>query len=114
MARHGTHAALLVNGHLINGHTWEEKRKHQLREFRVLVVDEVSVLQAKFLDYLDATARAVRDEPHAPFGGLQLIFSGDLLQYPPPGIRGAFQSACWREARFAPIEFITVQAFLRS
>lgn len=53
------------------------------RRCRVLVIDEVSMLSAWFLDLLDYVAQHVRQRLGEPFGGVQLIFTGDFLQLPP-------------------------------
>lgn len=50
----------------------------------VLVVDEVSMLSLKLFDALNAIGKAVRGNLK-PFGGIQLIFSGDFYQLPPVG-----------------------------
>lgn len=49
---------------------------------RSLVVDEISMLSAQDFDLLEAVARAVRGDPR-PFGGIQLVLSGDFAQLPP-------------------------------
>jgi ATP-dependent exoDNAse (exonuclease V) alpha subunit len=48
----------------------------------VLIIDEVSMLSADQLDLLDQIARKLR-RGNAPFGGLQVVMSGDLFQLPP-------------------------------
>src|SRR5690606_22408420 len=48
----------------------------------LLIVDEVSMLRADVLDAMDFMLRFVRRN-NLPFGGVQLIFIGDLLQLPP-------------------------------
>ncbi|CAG9569047.1 putative PIF1 helicase-like protein [Leishmania major strain Friedlin] len=53
------------------------------RTCRVLIIDEVSMLEPSFFDLVDYIARHVRNRPHEPFGGIQLILSGDFLQLPP-------------------------------
>lgn len=53
------------------------------RVCRVLIIDEVSMLEASFFDLVDFIARRVRNRPDEPFGGIQLILSGDFLQLPP-------------------------------
>ena len=72
------------------------------RAARVLVVDEVSMVDAGLFDKLDAVARRVRGDG-APFGGLQLVLCGDFFQLPPVPEAGgavafAFESAGWRAA----------------
>jgi ATP-dependent DNA helicase PIF1 len=54
------------------------------RETDILVVDEVSMLSLKLFDMLNAIGKAVRGN-QKPFGGIQLIFSGDFYQLPPVG-----------------------------
>ena len=58
-------------------------QKQQLfRNMELLIIDEVSMLRADLLDAMDWTLRNVR-KIHAPFGGVQVLFIGDLLQLPP-------------------------------
>ncbi len=59
------------------------KTKRQLlQELELLIIDEVSMLRADLLDCIDTVLRHVRRK-NQPFGGLQLLFIGDLLQLPP-------------------------------
>jgi len=58
-------------------------KRSLLRELELLVIDEVSMLRADLLDAIDVTLRSVRRQKHLPFGGLQILFIGDLLQLPP-------------------------------
>jgi ATP-dependent DNA helicase PIF1 len=53
------------------------------RELDALVIDEVSMLRADLLDCVDAFLKTVRKEREKPFGGLRMIFIGDLYQLPP-------------------------------
>jgi len=50
----------------------------------ILIVDEVSMLSLKLFDMLNEIGKATRKNPR-PFGGIQLIFSGDFYQLPPVG-----------------------------
>jgi hypothetical protein len=71
---------------------------------KVLIIDEVSMLSSQFLDMLGALAREMRRDSR-PFGGLQVIFSGDFFQLPPISKRDempalyAFHSQEWKEAK---------------
>jgi len=53
------------------------------RSTQLLIIDEVSMMSKKLLETLDAVARAARKCPTLPFGGIQLIFSGDFFQIRP-------------------------------
>ena len=50
----------------------------------ILVVDEISMLSLKLFDTLNAIGKAIRGNLK-PFGGIQIIFSGDFFQLPPVG-----------------------------
>jgi ATP-dependent DNA helicase PIF1 len=54
------------------------------REIHILVVDEVSMLSLKLFDLLNQIGKVIRGN-EKPFGGIQLIFSGDFYQLPPVG-----------------------------
>ena len=63
------------------------KNKHSKalwKETDILVVDEVSMMSLKLFETLDAIGKSVRKNSR-PFGGIQLIFSGDFYQLPPVG-----------------------------
>ncbi|HYE74878.1 MAG TPA: helix-turn-helix domain-containing protein [Blastocatellia bacterium] len=49
---------------------------------KVLIIDEVSMLHARTLDMVDRVARAFKRND-IPFGGMQVILSGDFFQLPP-------------------------------
>lgn len=53
-----------------------------IRNLELLVIDEVSMLRADLLDAMDWMLRTVR-KTNKPFGGIQVLFIGDLLQLPP-------------------------------
>jgi ATP-dependent DNA helicase PIF1 len=53
-----------------------------LRKVEVLVVDEISMVRADLFDMMDRALRLIRRSKD-PFGGVQLILVGDLLQLPP-------------------------------
>lgn len=59
-----------------------DSKRRLLRELELLIIDEVSMLRADLLDAIDLVLRHVRRNGH-PFGGVQVLFIGDLLQLPP-------------------------------
>jgi hypothetical protein len=75
-----------------------------------LIVDEISMLPGRMLDYLDFHLRKLRDKPGSPFGGIQIIAVGDFLQLPPVAKNRrydwAFKSQAWATAGFK-VEMLT-------
>lgn len=58
-------------------------KRNLIREIELLIIDEVSMLRADLLDCIDHMLRFLRRRKNEPFGGLQMLFIGDLLQLPP-------------------------------
>src|SRR5665213_425120 len=73
--------------------------KKRMAEAKVLIIDEVSMLDGRLLDSVDAITRAFKDKSK-PFGGLQVVLSGDLFQLPPVTRSGepffVFNSDAWK------------------
>ncbi|MFC1732711.1 helix-turn-helix domain-containing protein [candidate division KSB1 bacterium] len=68
----------------------------------VLIIDEVSMLTPSIFDSLDRLARAMK-QIDAPFGGIQIVLSGDFFQLPPV-VRGtneikfAHEAPSWKDS----------------
>ena len=73
----------------------------RVRKAAVLIIDEVSMLDAHTLTMVDSAVRTLRGNEQ-PFGGLQVIFVGDFFQLPPVSkgepSKFAFESPAWKEA----------------
>lgn len=62
------------------------EKRYKLKKWydlKCLIIDEVSMMSLKILLILDKMARKIYRKPTLPFGGLQVIFSGDFYQLPP-------------------------------
>ena len=60
------------------------RKNHKLyKSIDVLIIDEVSMVRADLLDNIDYFLRVNRDNVIDPFGGVQMVFFGDLFQLPP-------------------------------
>ncbi|MFA5945389.1 MAG: helix-turn-helix domain-containing protein [Patescibacteria group bacterium] len=76
----------------------------RMRKTHVLIIDEVSMLDANTLGLVDAVLRGVK-ENHAAFGGMQVIFVGDFFQLPPVSRHGeepsefSFTADAWHSAK---------------
>lgn len=78
----------------------KERRKRWINT-DVLVIDEISMIDAELFDKVEFIARKLKD-PSKPFGGIQLLVAGDFFQLPPVKRSGenktfAFNSSRWNE-----------------
>lgn len=68
---------------LLKNIRFNNEKRQLLRELELLIIDEVSMLRADALDAIDTVLRAFRNKPRLPFGGVQVLYIGDLFQLPP-------------------------------
>ncbi len=69
--------------HLLKNIRFNREKIELLNELELLIIDEVSMLRADMLDAMDAILRHFRQQHASPFGGVQVLFIGDLFQLPP-------------------------------
>ena len=126
-------AAVLLNCNAKTLHSWSgiglgaaaretilakiRKNKHSLKLWKsteILVVDEVSMMSLKMFDTLDYIGKAIRRNGK-PFGGIQLIFSGDFYQLPPVGNDDdpdsssfCFESLAWNQSFDSQIRLVKI------
>lgn len=96
-------AALRVNGQTLHSffrlergvqHLGKDRTARPVALYRAvstIFCDEISMVRADVLDKVDSILRTAR-ESSAPFGGVQLLAFGDLLQLPPVVTRGERQA----------------------
>ena len=105
-------AALLLDCKAKTIHSWgsiglgnqePEKIVERIRKYRktqiwlktnILVIDEVSMLSDELFELLNKVAQLIRRND-APFGNIQLVFSGDFHQLPPIQKKFCFESSLW-------------------
>ena len=82
--------------------------KKRWRSCQVLVIDEISMIDCNLFDKLEYIARKLKNSDR-PFGGIQLILTGDFLQLPPVRSMGfCFESVRWNECVEEVIELESV------
>jgi len=78
-----------------------EKLNDRIKGPKVLIIDEISMLDAGRLDLVDEICKAVRGNS-LPFGGLQIIVCGDFFQLPPIDrkrkAKFAYESLAWQNS----------------
>ena len=78
-------------------------RREIIEKTDILIIDEISMLHDYRLDMVDEVCRLVRKAPDVPFGGIQVVMSGDFFQLPPVNRAGSREgsfvvhSDVWRE-----------------
>jgi len=68
---------------LFSGLRFNKSKRQLIQEMELLIIDEVSMLRADLLDCIDHMLRHLRKRKNEVFGGVQMLFIGDLLQLPP-------------------------------
>ncbi|KAJ1307093.1 hypothetical protein OPQ81_001211 [Rhizoctonia solani] len=66
----------------------------------ILVIDEISMVSARLFDLLDRLAREIRQNTR-PFGGIQLVVSGDFFQLPPVSDERDISASLGPDSQFA-------------
>jgi ATP-dependent DNA helicase PIF1 len=100
----------------INYQPFMKRVRDNLRYTKRLVIDEISMFGNKSFEYLDEVMRGVQTQTHKrnePFGGMQIIITGDFLQLPPVSKEDdenyfCFKSQIWRDAGFKVYELTKV------
>lgn len=74
----------VTNQHtLIKNIRFTANKRQLLQELDMIIIDEVSMMRCDMLDAIDHVLRHFRRRPHSPFGGVQMVYIGDLFQLPP-------------------------------
>ena len=88
------------------------------KSVNTLIVDEISMMSKKIFEILDEIGKKVRRST-APFGGIQVIFTGDFFQLPPVGTEDdkdsdafCFESPLWSQT-FKPENHIALTTIFR-
>jgi ATP-dependent DNA helicase PIF1 len=82
-----------------------QKAKNRWLRTKILIIDEISMVDGDLFDKLEGIARAMRNNGR-PFGGIQLVITGDFFQLPPVpdydnkarGAKFAFDATTWPTA----------------
>lgn len=81
--------------------SWKNYTAEKYNDCDILIIDEISMLHGNRLNMINRACQWIRRKK-APFGGLQVIFVGDLFQLPPVTRTGPVdyvqQSDAWKEA----------------
>ena len=90
-----------VIGNLFKTRAW--------KKIQVLIIDEVSMMSLKLFEILDMIGRRVRKKSEKPFGGIQVVFSGDFYQLPPVGNDPSSTAFCFESTQWDTTFDTTIQ-----
>ncbi|MBI5858318.1 MAG: helix-turn-helix domain-containing protein [Sphingobacteriales bacterium] len=73
-----------TNRHSLIGRMRVNNEKRKLwQQLELLIIDEVSMVRCDTMDAVDTVLRHFRRRPYEKFGGVQVLFIGDMFQLPP-------------------------------
>ncbi len=73
----------IKNHSLLSRIHYNKEKLNLLRSIELLIIDEASMVASYIVDAIDSILRFIRRKPYRPFGGIQVLFIGDLYQLPP-------------------------------
>lgn len=62
---------------------YNNEKKKLLRELELIIIDEISMVRADIIDFIDKILRVYNRNMREPFGGKQLLLVGDMYQLEP-------------------------------
>jgi len=96
----GIHDEKTLTEDVLNGICKNPFVSDTIKKTDILIIDEISMLHGFQLDGIDYICSTVRDD-RRPFGGIQVIITGDFLQIPPvsrSAVTYAFDAKIWSKA----------------
>ena len=91
-------------GSVVERVTSNKHRQNPWKKTDILIIDEVSMMSKKIFEILDTIGKKTRKIDDKPFGGIQIVFSGDFYQLPPVGTHEepetsafCFESERWKD-----------------
>lgn len=100
----------------------KKKLIKNLKECKILAIDEISMLHKETLDSMDSAFKEITGRKDKPFGGVQMVVIGDFFQLPPvqkqtnkcakskpEDLQYCFKSAAWNAAGFITLDLQEVK-----
>lgn len=77
-------------------HTIKPEAVHAIKEAKVIILDELSVLSDEYFELCNGVTQKVRQQESVFFGGIQMIFIGDFKQLPSIDGKPVIFSSVWK------------------
>lgn len=87
----------------IKNFEFQPRAKRIYKNLETLIIDEVSMLRADILDCINAFLQIYGPQPEKNFGGVQMVFVGDLYQLPP--VISSQEQHCFSQKYTSPYFF---------
>jgi len=72
-----------ITPEMVRRRTYKNEANNIFKKLDAIVIDEISMVRADLLDCVDRFLRLNGPDAASPFGGIKMIFIGDLYQLPP-------------------------------
>ncbi|MCH5327683.1 MAG: tetratricopeptide repeat protein [Coprobacter sp.] len=107
----------LTDGRIFDFLKYRKSHRKLLREVELIIIDEISMVRADMMDFIDRVLRVFSGNMRIPFGGKQMLLVGDIFQLEPvvtPDAReilGRFYpNACFFSARvFQEMKLVPIE-----
>ncbi len=73
----------LRNGKLHSFLKYSSEHRKLIKEIELVIIDEISMVRADIIDFIDKVLRVYSQNMREPFGGKQLLLVGDVFQLEP-------------------------------
>src|SRR5579875_792191 len=74
---------MLDKHHLLGRIKINRDRREVFQKLELLIIDEISMVRCDVIDAIDVMLRSFRNRHNEPFGGVQVLYIGDMFQLPP-------------------------------
>lgn len=73
----------LQNSRIFNFLKYKREHKKLIQNVELVIIDEISMVRADIIDFIDRVLRVYSGNMREPFGGKQILFVGDVFQLEP-------------------------------
>lgn len=94
---------------LDNSHLQQRKYRRVFQALQAIVIDEISMVRADWMDAIDTFLRNNANDPQRPFGGVRLLVMGDMFQLPP--VIGSAEEATFLQKKYDSPYFFSAKVF---
>lgn len=107
----------LTEGRIFEFLKYRKSHRKLIKEVELIIIDEISMVRADMIDFIDRVLRIYSGNMRLPFGGKQLLFVGDIYQLEPVVTQDArdilnrfypnsyfFSARVFKEVSLVPIE----------